>query len=90
MSNPQHDLAVEFPQFKDKIHSLKTTDNHFKRLFGEYEDVCAELHRAGEGAGGIDDEHAEELKRKRLTLKDKLYCMLTDSGADKKTGSCCC
>lgn len=88
MSHRTHDLAHEFPEFKARIHDLKSTDNHFKRLAGEYEGVCEELHRAGEGAGVIDDERAEALKRKRLELKDRLFVILTDGGK-KNAGSCC-
>lgn len=71
-----HDLAHEFPDMKDAIHELKVKDRHFKRLFDEYETVAKELHRGGEGAGAISDEHAEGLKKKRLELKDALYAML--------------
>ena len=82
------ELLETFPEMKDAIHSLKMTDGHFKRLFDEYETVAKELHRALEGAGSISDEHAEELKKKRLSLKDELYNMLQKSGGDKKTGTC--
>lgn len=87
MSHRTHDLAHEFPEFKEQIHALKTTDNHFKNLSAQYEEVTSELHRFSEGAGGIDDAHAEELKKKRLELKDKLFSML--SAGKKSTGSCC-
>ena len=77
----QHDLAHEFPELKDAIHKLKTSDAHFKRLFEEYDVVAKELHRFGEGSAGISDEHAEELKKKRLELKDTLYGMLKSAVA---------
>ncbi|MBI1215863.1 MAG: DUF465 domain-containing protein [Alphaproteobacteria bacterium] len=83
----QHDLAHEFPEMKDAIHALKTTDTHFKKLFEEYEDIAKELENAEEGAGGISDAHAEELKKKRLELKDQLYGMLKKE-EPKKEGSC--
>lgn len=81
MSNPLHNLAHEFPEMADAIHKLKTTDNHFKRLFDEYDEVGAALHTASEGAGAISDVAAEDLKKKRLALKDELYAMLTASAA---------
>lgn len=83
----QHDLAHEFPEMKEAIHALKTTDAHFKNLFDRYETVSKELHRWDEGAAGISDEHAEELKKTRLTLKDELYAMLSKASG-KKTGAC--
>ncbi len=75
----EHNLATEFPEFKDAIHTLKISDNHFKRLFEEYEGACKELHRFGEGALGISDEHAEDLKKRRLELKDELFMILKKS-----------
>jgi len=83
-----HDLAHEFPDFKDAIHALKTSDAHFKKLFDEYEEIAAELHRFGEGADGISDEHAEDLKKKRLELKDELYALLKKEEEPKQEGSC--
>ncbi len=50
MSHVPHELADEFPQHKDGIHQLKTTDTHFARLFDHYHDVNREIHRA-EAAG---------------------------------------
>lgn len=78
-----HDLNSEFPDMKQEIHALKTTDAHFRKLFDDYEEVSKELHRAHDGAGGISDAHAEDLKKKRAALKDDLYLMLkTKQAAD--------
>jgi uncharacterized protein len=76
-----HTLSAEFPEYKEAIHALKISDKHFKRLFQEYETLVKELHRYSEGAAGISDEHAEELKKKRLKLKDELYKMLQAKAA---------
>lgn len=84
-----HDLAQEFPELKDDIHAMKTTDAHFRRLAEEYENICKELHRAQDGAGAMDDAQAEALKKQRLCLKDDLYAMLrlhqSGAGGGKKT-----
>lgn len=81
------DFTREFPEMKDAIHHLKASDMHFKRLFDEYEIVAKELDRRGRQ---ISDEHAEELKKLRLELKDKLYKILADSKkVSTGTGSCC-
>ena len=91
------DLAHEFPEMKDAIHLLKLNDAHFKKLFDQYEAIAKELHRAADGAGGISDEHAEALKKERLTLKDEMYQMLqtaapdhTSAGDTCGTASCGC
>jgi uncharacterized protein YdcH (DUF465 family) len=38
--------------------------------------VNKEVHRAEAAGLNITDEHYEELKKKRMTLKDELYAML--------------
>ena len=77
MSIDNHTLINEFPQLKDKIHALKTSDHHFARRLDEYNDLDREVRRLeGEGSPKAD-ETMEELKLKRLTLKDELYRMLT-------------
>lgn len=79
MSNVPHELAAEFPEHKDKIHELKISNNHFGRLFDEYHSVNKEVHRAEAAGLNITDEHYEELKRKRMALKDELYTMLQNA-----------
>lgn len=78
-----HDLAREFPEMKDAITALKTGDAHFRKLFDEYDGIVRELHRVAEGAGAIDDEAAEHMKKRRAVLKDELFGMLK-----KETGGC--
>jgi len=77
MSNVPHELAEEFPQFKDKIHDLKMSDAHFRRLFDEYHVVNREVHRAEAAGLNISDEHYEEIKKKRMQLKDEVFAMLS-------------
>lgn len=79
MSNVPHELAAEFPEHKDKIHELKISNNHFGRLFDEYHSVNKEVHRAEAAGLNITDEHYEELKKKRMALKDELYTMLQNA-----------
>lgn len=77
MSIENHTLTNEFPELKDKIHALKLSDHHFARRFEEYNDLDREVRRLeGEGSPKAD-ETMEELKKKRLALKDELYQMLT-------------
>ncbi|MGE3623416.1 MAG: YdcH family protein [Bdellovibrionales bacterium] len=76
MSLENHSLIKEFPEFRERIHTLKTSDNHFARLFAEYDTVEHEVHRIESGAAAASDEHLETLKKKRLNLKDQLAAML--------------
>lgn len=77
MSHVPHELADEFPDLTDRIHELKTTNAHFQRLFDEYHEINREVHRAEASGLNITDEHYEELKKKRMALKDEIYAMLT-------------
>jgi uncharacterized protein YdcH (DUF465 family) len=76
MSIEKHDLIHEFPEFRETIHELKTSDRHFARLFEAYHDTDHEVRRIEEGAETTDDVYLEDLKKKRLSLKDELYQML--------------
>lgn len=77
MSHVPHELADEFPDLTDRIHELKTSNAHFQRLFDEYHEINREIHRAEASGLNITDEHYEELKKKRMALKDEIYGMLT-------------
>ena len=65
----RHNLLNEFPEFQTKIHDLKTTDNHFKKLFDEYHEVEHEIHKYNSDAEATSDEHLHELKAKLLFFK---------------------
>jgi uncharacterized protein YdcH (DUF465 family) len=81
MSHVPHELVDELPEQKDRIHMLKTSNAHFARLFDDYHSVNREIHRAEAAGVNITDEHHEELKRKRLQLKDELFGMLQEQPA---------
>ena len=81
MSHVPHELAAEFPELKERIHDLKISDGHFLRLFDEYHVINRDVHRAEAAGVNITDEHYEELKRKRMKLKDELYAMLQNTGS---------
>jgi len=76
MELQQHDLHHEFPEFKDAIHQLKTSNHHFAKLFDEYHVVNKQIRRIEENDEAITDEALELLKRERLRLKDELYSLL--------------
>ena len=76
MALEKHDLAHEFPQYKEKIHDLKINDRHFAKLFDEYHTVEHEVHRIEVGAESSSDSYLEERKKIRLNLKDQLLLMM--------------
>lgn len=71
----KHDLHHEFPQFEEKIHDLKMNNNHFKKLFNDYEDLNHKIHGI-ETTGVFTDEELNDMRSKRLHLKDELYEMI--------------
>jgi len=79
MQGEHHDLVHEFPEHRERIHDLKISDNHFRRLMEEYNDLTSSVENL-EGQGEpISDEHMEEMKKKRVRLKDDLYQMLQEA-----------
>jgi len=76
MAAIHHDLAHEFPEFREKIHQLKMNDKHFAKMFDEYHLVNSEVIRLEAEKVPVTDESFEDLKKLRLSLKDKLYKML--------------
>ena len=77
MSHVPHELAEEFPEHADKMHELKTSNAHFLKLFDEYHEINRAVHRAETNIEPTDDLHMEEMRKKRMHLKDEIYGMLT-------------
>lgn len=71
-----HDILHEFPEFKEKITALKTSDAHFRKLFDEYHELDHAVHRAETNTEPTTDVHLNELRLKRVQLKDQIYNML--------------
>ena len=69
-------LTAEFPEFKDQIHTLKTSDAHFCKLYDEYEALDKEIYRIEQQIETPSDDYTEELKSKRVRLKDEIYRLL--------------
>lgn len=76
MKNTPHELAEEFPEKRDAIHALKEGDAHFARLANEYHEVNREIHRLEARVEAGSDFREEELRKKRLQLKDEIAVML--------------
>lgn len=73
MSNTPHELHEEFPEFAAKIHHLRETDGHFFRITNEYHDINGAIHRAETDVEPVDDFHMEDMRKKRMALKDEIY-----------------
>lgn len=73
----KHDLHSEFPEMEEKIHDLKLSNNHFRKLFENYHEVNNEIHRIETGAENTTDEVLNKLRIERVILKDELFAILT-------------
>jgi uncharacterized protein YdcH (DUF465 family) len=73
----KHDLHREFPKLEQRIHELKISNNHFRKLFESYHEVNNEIHRIETGAEHTSDEVLNRLRIERFTLKDELFGLLT-------------
>jgi len=76
MTHVPHGLHEEFPQAAAAISRLKISDAHFARLAETYEHVNREIHRVEAEVEPASDEALEELKKRRLKLKDEIAAML--------------
>ena len=79
MLGEHHGLVNEFPEYKQRIHDLKMNDRHFDRLLEKYETIDKEVFRIEEQIENTTDDYLEELKFKRLRLKDELYALLKNA-----------
>lgn len=77
MSVEHHDLHHEFPELHDRIHELKVSDAHFRRLFDEYHELTKEIEKMEDEVTPTSTRIEEEAKMRRVHLKDELYRMLT-------------
>lgn len=71
------DLAHEFPELKARIHELKLESAVFRRLYAAYQELDNEIYRIEQKIETPSDAYTEDLKWRRLRLKDRLYGLLT-------------
>lgn len=76
MSHVPHELTDEFPEYKEKIHALKQESAHFARLSDAYHEVNRTIHRMEERIEPVTEDVEQEMRRKRLALKDEIAAIL--------------
>lgn len=81
MTHVPHELHEEFPEHDARIHELKESNPHFAKLMDDYHEVNRAVHRAETHVEPIDQFAEEDLRKKRMVLKDELYRMLTTADA---------
>ena len=73
-----------FPEYRDLITKLKTSDHHFTRLFDKHNELDERIQRMEQGIEPGTHEQIETLKKEKLHIKDELYTILkaeADAGA---------
>ncbi|MCS6811936.1 MAG: YdcH family protein [Tepidimonas sp.] len=70
-----------FPEYRDLISKLKTSDHHFQRLFDKHNELDERIQRMEQGIEPGTHEQIETLKKEKLLLKDQLYDLLRKASA---------
>ena len=81
MQNEHHNLALEFPEYKDKIHEMKMNNRHFRKIMDEHHELDKQVRRVEAQEESMSDEALETLKKERLKLKDECFKMLSATEA---------
>lgn len=68
-----HDVYHEFPEFKERIEQLKASNSDFSKLFDEYTELNREVIRIEQLVEPRSHEFHENLKKKRLLAKDRIF-----------------
>ncbi len=76
MSHTPNQLAEDFPGMAERIHALKTSDKHFARLAEDYDELNRLIDRIETRVEPSSEEVEEDLKRRRVRLKDEIAEML--------------
>jgi uncharacterized protein len=76
MLGEPHDLLHEFPEYAEKINDLREGNDVFHNLMDEYDWLDAHIRGLEELSTPVADFHIEEMKKRRLLLKDRLYTIL--------------
>ena len=65
-----------FPEFRDLITQLKTSDRHFSHLFDKHNRLDQKILRMEDHSEPSTPEQIETLKKEKLLLKDQIYAAL--------------
>lgn len=65
-----------FPEHRDLISSLKTSDRHFEKLFNEHNELDQKIRNMEAHLTPATSVEIENLKKAKLLLKDQIYVLL--------------
>jgi hypothetical protein len=72
-----------FPEFRDLIGQLKTSDHHFSRLFDQHNTLDQKIKNMENHIEPGTHIEIESLKKEKLHLKDQIYQVLKKASATK-------
>ena len=70
-----------FPEYRDLITQLKTSDAHFVRLFEKHNELDQKIKNMESRIEVGTPEEIELIKKEKLHLKDELYAILKKASA---------
>ena len=70
-----------FPEYRDLITQLKTTDAHFARLFDKHNALDQKIRNMETHVEPGTHEEIETLKKEKLLLNDQCYVALKKASA---------
>ncbi|TXI74726.1 MAG: DUF465 domain-containing protein [Dechloromonas sp.] len=65
-----------FPEYRDLITQLKTTDRHFLNVFDKHNELDQKIKNMESHVEPGTPTEIEILKKEKLVLKDELYTLL--------------
>jgi hypothetical protein len=72
-----HPIPREFPEHRETIKRLKSSNDHFRHLYDEYHRLDDAIYRIEEEIDFATDQEIEELKMRRAKLKDYIYHLIS-------------
>jgi len=76
MFGEHHDIPHEFPEYRDLIQTLHNKHSGFQRMYTEYHTLDTEIRTIEQNVEPVSDSYTENLKKKRVMLKDQIYATL--------------
>ena len=70
-----------FPEYRELITQLKTTDRHFLHMFDQHNALDQKIKNMESHIESGTHEQIETLKKEKLALKDQLYGLLKKASA---------
>ena len=65
-----------FPEYRDLITQLKTTDRHFLNVFDKHNELDQKIKNMESSISPGTHDEIETLKKEKLQIKDQLYTIL--------------